>query len=63
MLDLVKRLGEFGISVVLATHLLDDVQSVCDHVVMIDGGKLVLSGPTDAAARAGRHGPGGRRAG
>ena len=47
MLDLVKRLGEFGISVVLATHLLDDVQSVCDHVVMIDGGKLVLSGPTE----------------
>jgi ABC-2 type transport system ATP-binding protein len=46
MLDLVKRLGEFGISVVLATHLLDDVQSVCDHVVMIDAGKLVLSGPT-----------------
>ncbi len=41
-----KRLGEFGISVVLATHLLDDVQSVCDHVVMIDAGKLVLSGPT-----------------
>ena len=47
MLDLVNRLGEFGISVVLATHLLDDVQSVCDHVVMIDGGKLVLSGPTE----------------
>jgi ABC-2 type transport system ATP-binding protein len=46
MLDLVKRLGQFGISVVLATHLLDDVQSVCDHVVMIDAGKLVLSGPT-----------------
>jgi len=46
MLDLVKRLGEFEISVVLATHLLDDVQSVCDHVVMIDGGRLVLSGPT-----------------
>jgi len=31
---------------VLATHLLDDVQSVCDHVVMIDAGKLVLAGPT-----------------
>jgi ABC-2 type transport system ATP-binding protein len=46
MLELVKRLGEFGISVVLATHLLDDVQLVCDHVVMIDAGKLVLSGPT-----------------
>ena len=32
----------------LATHLLDDVQRVCDHVVMIDGGKLVVSGATDA---------------
>jgi ABC-2 type transport system ATP-binding protein len=46
MLDLVRRLDDFGISVVLATHLLDDVQSVCDYVVMIDAGKLVLSGPT-----------------
>ena len=48
MLDLVARLGTFGISVLMATHLLDDVQQVCDHVVMIDGGKLVVSGATDA---------------
>ena len=46
MLDLVARLGGFGISVVLATHLLDDVQQVCDHVVMLDGGRLVVAGPT-----------------
>ena len=32
----------------MATHLLDDVQQVCDHVVMIDGGRLVESGPTDS---------------
>ena len=32
----------------MATHLLDDVQRVCDHVVMIDGGRLVVSGATDA---------------
>jgi ABC-2 type transport system ATP-binding protein len=48
MLTLVARLGTFGISVVMATHLLDDVQRVCDHVVMIDGGRLVVSGATDA---------------
>ncbi len=48
MLTLVGRLGEFGISVVMATHLLDDVQRVCDHVVMIDAGRLVVSGATDA---------------
>ena len=49
MLDLVGRLAGFGISVILATHLLDDVQRVCEHVVMIDGGHLVLAGPIDAA--------------
>jgi ABC-2 type transport system ATP-binding protein len=48
MLALVARLGTFGISVLMATHLLDDVQHVCDHVLMIDAGRLVVSGPTDA---------------
>ena len=46
MLGLVARLGGLGISVLLATHLLDDVQQVCDHVVMLDGGHLVVSGAT-----------------
>ena len=46
MLDLVARLGGLGISVLLATHLLDDVQQVCDHVIMLDGGRLVVSGST-----------------
>jgi ABC-2 type transport system ATP-binding protein len=46
MLALVARLGTFGISVLLATHLLDDVQQVCDHVIMLDGGRLVVSGAT-----------------
>jgi ABC-2 type transport system ATP-binding protein len=46
MLDLVDRLSSFGVSVLLATHLLDDVQQVCDHVVMLDGGRLVVSGAT-----------------
>ncbi len=48
MLALVARLGTFGISVLMATHLLDDVQQVCDHVLMIDAGKLVVSGATDS---------------
>jgi ABC-2 type transport system ATP-binding protein len=48
MLALVARLGSFGISVLMATHLLDDVQQVCDHVVMIDAGRLIVSGATDS---------------
>ena len=48
MLALVSRLGSFGISVLMATHLLDDVQKVCDYVVMIDAGRLVVAGATDS---------------
>ena len=47
MLALVDRLSTFGIAVVLATHLLDDVARVCDHVVMLDGGRLVTDAPTE----------------
>ena len=48
MLALVARLGTFGIAVVLATHLLDDVARVCDHVVMLDAGRLVTDAPTES---------------
>jgi len=48
MLALIARLDSFGISVLMATHLLDDVQQVCDHVVMIDAGRLVEAGPTES---------------
>src|SRR3954468_5727999 len=48
MLALVGRLGTFGISVLMATHLLDDVQRVCDQVVMIDAGRLVVAGATES---------------
>ena len=48
MLELVTRLGTFGISVLMATHLLDDVQTTCDQVVMIDGGRLVGAGRTES---------------
>jgi ABC-2 type transport system ATP-binding protein len=47
MLELVGRLAGFGISAIMATHLLDDVQRVCEHIVMIDRGHLVLTGPID----------------
>src|SRR5690606_37738362 len=51
MLALIRRLASFGISVMIATHLLDDVQATCDQVLMIDAGKLVASGPTSDLIR------------
>ncbi|MGE3075378.1 MAG: ABC transporter ATP-binding protein [Dehalococcoidia bacterium] len=46
MLDLVRRTGtEFGISIVMASHLLGEIERVCEHLVVIDGGHLMRSGP------------------
>jgi ABC-2 type transport system ATP-binding protein len=44
MLALIRRIGtEFGISVVVTSHLLGELERVCDHVIVIDGGKLLRS--------------------
>jgi ABC-2 type transport system ATP-binding protein len=41
MLRLIRELGEeHGKSVILSTHLLADVQSVCERVVILAGGKV-----------------------
>jgi ABC-2 type transport system ATP-binding protein len=45
MLELIGRLGSFGINVVFSSHLLGDIEQTCDAVVMIDGGRLIRSGP------------------
>ena len=45
MLDLVRRVGgEFGISIVIPTHLMGDVERVCDSVVVLDAGRLPRTG-------------------
>lgn len=46
MLDLVSELArKRDIAVVLSTHLLPDVQRVCDHLVIVNQGKVVREGP------------------
>jgi len=46
MLDLVRRTGkEFGIAIIMASHLLGEIERVCEHLVVIDGGKLLRSAP------------------
>ncbi len=48
MLDLIGRLGSFGISVIVSSHVLTDIERTCDWVVMLDAGALVRSGPLEA---------------
>ena len=46
MLDLVQRTGrDFGIAILMASHLLSEIERVCNHLVVIDAGRLVRSAP------------------
>jgi ABC-2 type transport system ATP-binding protein len=54
MLRLIQRIHrELGIAVFVSSHLLEDIERVCDHVVMVDRGKLVISGRIDDLMRGG----------
>jgi ABC-2 type transport system ATP-binding protein len=55
MLELIARIGaEFGISIVVASHLLGEIEQICDHLVAVDGGRLLradtISSVTQATA-------------
>ena len=42
MLELIERIGaEFGISIVVASHLLGEIERICDHLVAIEAGRLL----------------------
>ncbi len=45
MLSLIGRLGEFGINVLVSSHVLTDIESTCDWVGMLDGVRVLLTGP------------------
>jgi ABC-2 type transport system ATP-binding protein len=45
MLTLINRIHrQLGITVIVSSHLLEDIERVCEYVVMVDRGKLVVNG-------------------
>jgi ABC-2 type transport system ATP-binding protein len=44
LLDIIRGLKRDGVSVLLSSHLLDRVQSVCDRVALFQKGRIVLIG-------------------
>lgn len=55
MLALVQRIGsDFGINVIVTSHLLGELERISDHLVVIEAGRLTHSGATqDATAASG----------
>src|SRR5262245_16836669 len=48
MLELVRDLGHNkGVSLILSSHLLPDVEFTCDHVVVMDKGQVATQGPIE----------------
>ncbi len=48
MLTLIRRVGtEFGINVLLSSHLLDEVERVCDAAVILVDGRVAAAGSLD----------------
>jgi len=51
MLDLIDRArGELDVDVIVSTHLLGDVERICERVVMVHGGQVLVQGPIAAVA-------------
>jgi ABC-2 type transport system ATP-binding protein len=43
--DLIHLISSQGTTILLASHLLDEVEKVCTHVVVLQKGKMLFSGP------------------
>ncbi|MEZ4256164.1 MAG: ABC transporter ATP-binding protein [Polyangiales bacterium] len=52
MLAIIRDIPErTGASVILSTHILHDVETTCERVVVLSGGEIVFSGDLDALTR------------
>jgi ABC-2 type transport system ATP-binding protein len=45
--ELIKELAKQGKTIIMASHLLDEVEKVCTHVAIMKRGKLLAAGPVD----------------
>ena len=45
--EIILEIAASGTTIILASHLLDEVEKVCSHVVVLQKGKTVYSGPVN----------------
>jgi ABC-2 type transport system ATP-binding protein len=51
MRDMIRGLTEEGRTVMLSSHLLDEVERTCDQVAIVDYGKVIRQGPIEELTR------------
>ncbi len=45
--ELIRNLSKQGITIIIASHLLDEIEKVCTHVAILKRGNLLLTGPVN----------------
>src|SRR5438045_7975465 len=53
--DMIRGFVAEGRTVLLSSHLLDEVEKICDEVAIVDRGAIVAQGPIAELAAGGRH--------
>ena len=48
MRRLIRSLASDGITVFVSSHLISEIEHICDHIVVIRAGRLVHQGPVSA---------------
>lgn len=49
--EIIKKIAGQGTTILLASHLLDEVEKVCSHVIILRQGEKLYSGPVDGMLR------------
>jgi ABC-2 type transport system ATP-binding protein len=51
--DIIKLIASQGTTILLASHLLDEVEKVCSHVLVLQKGEILYSGKVEGMANSG----------
>ncbi|MDD5485978.1 MAG: ABC transporter ATP-binding protein [Dehalococcoidales bacterium] len=52
--NLIRKLGAQGKTIFLSSHLLHEVEQVCDYVAVLDRGRVIAQGPVDELLHRGK---------
>jgi len=49
--EIVRELGRMGKAILISSHILAELADLCTHIAIVDGGRVLASGPIDEVSR------------
>jgi ABC-2 type transport system ATP-binding protein len=49
--EVVRELGRMGKAIMISSHILAELADLCTHIAIVDGGRVLASGPIDDVSR------------